>query len=167
MNKNIQKIALLLVALLVLFAGCATGSRNKTMTTDTYSSSFTDHDEKMDFLKKYVVLFSPVEDAEYHIQYQDNSTGLIPGPSDWDMRVILKIALTDIPLWLDGFEEIPLETVDLGWWAGLSSETLSYEDLQGGAAYARTGDHGVAVVAYPDAGVVLKIIDSLPIQYVV
>ncbi|MDR0221385.1 MAG: hypothetical protein LBI54_08295, partial [Lachnospiraceae bacterium] len=63
----------------------------KNLTTDTWSNSFASKEEKRSFLAEYLVAPSEILDAEYHIVYHDNSTGRVPGPSDWDIRAALVI----------------------------------------------------------------------------
>jgi hypothetical protein len=92
-------------------------SRRGQMTTDTRSSTFPDDHSKIVFLKKYLKLPSEVEAAEYHIRYQDNSGGVVPGPSDWDMQVVLKDKPDSLPLWTDGLTQI--DHADLSWGYGL------------------------------------------------
>jgi hypothetical protein len=84
------------------------------LTTDTKSSQFATNEEKIAFLERYLNLPTKVEAAEYHIVYQDNSTGRVPGPSGWDMRVVVKVAPEDIPLWLESSTETT-EPFDLTW----------------------------------------------------
>ncbi len=70
----------------------------KSLTTNTYSSQFSNDAEKIAFLKRYLILHSAIESTEFHIVYHDNSSG-IPGPSDWDMRIVLKVAPRNLVLW--------------------------------------------------------------------
>ncbi len=84
------------------------------LTTDTLSSQFATDEEKIAFLERYLNLPTKVEAAEYHIVYHDNSTGRVPGPSDWDMRVVIKVAPEDIDTWLESLTETT-EPFDLAW----------------------------------------------------
>jgi len=106
------------LAALAALAGCA-----KNLTTDTRSSAFATTDEKLAFLRRYVELRTPVERAEFHIDYQDNSGGCLgpAGPSDWDSVIALKIAPADVAAWtkdlalerdaesLDWMKDVPLD----------------------------------------------------------
>ena len=100
------------------------GSVNRS--TDTWSSSFENADDKLSFLSCYLVSFSEILDVEYHIFYADNATGWVPGPSDWDIRVALKVKAEDIPLWLDGYSEIPSDEIDLRWWDKILTDDLTW-----------------------------------------
>lgn len=68
-------------------------------TTDTHSISLTNQQDKLEFLSGYANLPTTPEDAAYHIWYQDNSQG-VPGPSDWDIKLVLRLSQEVLPLWL-------------------------------------------------------------------
>jgi hypothetical protein len=85
-----------------------------TLTTNTYSSMFATKEERITFLKNYVKLETDVEDAVYHLTFHDNSAGLIPGPSDWAIQVILKTTPHHVVAWTKNLE--PSNTLpDLAW----------------------------------------------------
>jgi len=56
-------------------------------------------------LTRYLRAKSPINDAEFVIHYRDNSTGAVPGPSDWDIRAAMEVA--DIAPWRTGWEACP------------------------------------------------------------
>jgi len=127
-------------------------------TTDTWSSEFTGIDEKLAFLTEYLIMPSEVLDAEYHIVYHDNSTGLIPGPSDWDVRVALKIKAEELPLWTDGFDGVSPNEIDLAWWNELPSDDISWDSA--GAEYYKRESSFSYLVVFPDTGVILKAVST-------
>jgi hypothetical protein len=98
-----------LIALFAFFA-VSTGCSSDSKTTDTRSSQFSSDREKLKFLSKYLVLHSNVEAAEFHITYHDNSSGLGVGPSDWDIRAVLKVKPQDTALWVAGMRRIEADT---------------------------------------------------------
>jgi hypothetical protein len=71
----------------------------RNMSTDTHSKQFATDPDKIQFLKRYLTFPTAVEAAEFHVVYQDNSGGGIPGPSDWDMQVVLKVAPQNLSAW--------------------------------------------------------------------
>jgi hypothetical protein len=81
-------------------------------TTDTRSSDFSDDQAKMAFLKKYLKMYSEIEATEFHVRYQDNS-GLVPGPSNWDMQVVMKIPRDKLGPWTTGLKKT--DQADLSW----------------------------------------------------
>lgn len=104
----------ILLNALFFFSFAILAQEPSSFTTDTLSSQFATQEEKIAFLERYLTLPTNIEAAEYHIIYHDNSTGRVPGPSDWDMRVIVKVAPQDIPLWLESLTETA-EPFDLTW----------------------------------------------------
>ena len=122
--------------------------------TDTLSSSFDDKDEKLAFLIEYLVMKSDVLDAEYHIFFQDNSGGLVPGPSDWDIRVAIKVDLEDVPLWTDGFMRLMHHQLDISMWDDLKSERFTWNEPESAPNWKRPGSNSYLAII-PESGVIL------------
>jgi hypothetical protein len=101
-------LGLVVGILLLLFSTTQT-----TLTTDKRSSDFSDDQAKVEFLKKYLKMYSEIEATEFHVRYQDNSGGLVPGPSDWDMQVVMKMPKDKVGLWTRGLEKTV--EADLSW----------------------------------------------------
>jgi hypothetical protein len=80
----------------------ATTPGEASLTTDTRSAQLSSDDEKLQFLAKYLVFKSKVEAAEFHVWYKDNSGGVVSGPSEWDVKAILKVQPEDTVLWSAG-----------------------------------------------------------------
>jgi len=146
---------LLLVALSACGAPGAGGDTGVSLTTDTYSAQFARDAEKFAFLRRYVTLSSAVEATEFHIVYHDNAGGRVPGPSDWDMRVALKVAPADVPAWTSGLHEIDGAGVDLWWGTDLLPNIPRWARASQPRIYERTED-GVIVATYAPEGVILK-----------
>ncbi|MCL2812897.1 MAG: hypothetical protein FWD25_13545, partial [Clostridia bacterium] len=111
-------LIILFIASLTLLASCTNklptiNHNENNKTTNTKSSVFDSKSEKIEFLKKYLLTYSEIADAEYHIVFYDNSTGLIPGPSDWDLKVAIKISPTEIDGWLEDMEICPQEQINM------------------------------------------------------
>jgi len=154
MNKKLIPAILLLTALLT---GCTFNTNetrgNQNLTTDTWSSSFQDTAQKIDFLKKYVTCPSGVIDTEFHINYHDNGTGLVPGPSDWNITVAVQINPADLLLWIADMHETSSEEVDLKWWDELLLQGWNRSE---NPIFYQWEQHWTYLVAYPESGVVLK-----------
>lgn len=152
-------LAVLLFAVVSVLRSAGSAGQEANKTTDTWSSEFASRDEKLAFLAEYLIMPSEVLDAEYHIVYYDNSTGLIPGPSDWDVRAALKVKPEDIPLWTDGLVAVSPEEIDLEWWVGLSSANILW-DGDDAEYYKRENDFSYLVV-FPNTGVILKAVSTM------
>jgi hypothetical protein len=153
---NVARCAiLLLVALSACGAPGAGANTGASLTTDIYSAQFGTDAEKLAFLRRYVSLSSAVEATEFHIVYHDNAGGRAPGPSDWDMRVAVKVAPADAPAWTSGLHEIDSAGVDLSWGTDLLPNNPRWARSSQPRIYERAGG-GALVVAFASDGVILK-----------
>ena len=119
-----QRLSLLF--LLFMFVAC----NQVSLTTQTHSSRFNSKQEKIEFLQKYLRIPSTYTELEYDINYQDNSTGLVPGPSDWDIKLKATIPKADLQHWIKGCTMIAPPKID---WPTLPFQVSDYE------WYAKTG----------------------------
>jgi hypothetical protein len=71
------------------------------LTTNTDSGSIATSQERLAFVSRYVTLRAPATDASFRINYHDNSQG-VPGPSDWNMAIALRVSPSDRERWLEG-----------------------------------------------------------------
>lgn len=113
-----------LVFVLLVSAGCIAPiaqSPAANRTTDTASSTFATDAEKVAFLEQYVRFHSDVDKAEFRVIFHDNSTGRVPGPSDWDIRAVMHVA--DTASWIK--DKVQRGPFDLTW-----AEPLYRDDLR-------------------------------------
>lgn len=110
---SVRSYAPLLLVFLALSAN-AQRLNPPDLSTDTRSEAFATAEERLAFLKRYLNFQSVPRDAQYHIVYFDNSQGRIPGPSDWDIRVVLRLEPGDVSLWLADLTEVKASG-DFGW----------------------------------------------------
>ncbi|MBX3418859.1 MAG: hypothetical protein KF851_14735 [Pirellulaceae bacterium] len=86
-------ISVLLVA--VTLSGCsnrATGPASVVATSATQNRLA----DKIQFLENYVTFRRQYEELDYDIMYQNNGGGMVPGPSDWDIRLIAVVPIAEI-----------------------------------------------------------------------
>lgn len=152
MKKRVTIIVFVVLFGLIALTGCgflAEKDADRTvvdagMTTDTWSSSFDTPEDRIAFLEPYLKFSSDVLDTEYHVFYQDNTKGLVPGPSYWTYSVMIRVQPEDVSLWVKDYgkaiDETAAEEIDFSHWDGLpfgagewsvESEPLCY---QGGHA---------------------------------
>lgn len=91
-DKIIRKYNLVFLTILIF-------SCRENISTDVYSYRIDDKIEKIETLKKYIKKESGIIDAEYHILYQDLGTGIIPSPSDYNIKLALKIQPDSLNSW--------------------------------------------------------------------
>lgn len=94
---------LLFIVTMMTILSC---SSELSLTTNTHSSSFQKIEEKIDFLNKYINIESSYAELDYHIIYHDNSAGLVPGPSDWNIMIKATIKPLDIQNWVKDAQKI-------------------------------------------------------------
>ena len=136
----------------LLLISCIT-SNAANRTTDTRSTQFATDSEKLAFLKQYLTMSSAVEAAEYHIVYHDNSSGGVPGPSDWDIQVVLKMAPEDLILWTVDMQPAAPEAVELTWGYSLLPAEPRWKIEAQPLVYTRAN---VVVAVFPQAGILFK-----------
>lgn len=121
-------------------------------TTDTHSAALADDTAKRAFLERYLTLKSAVKATEFHIVFHDNSAGGIPGPSDWDMQVALKVAPADVPRWTAGMQLVSGDAPDLAWGDALVADEPRWQTSTPPQVYTAAGK---LVAAYAREGIVM------------
>jgi hypothetical protein len=94
--------------------GDRSAPRVRSMSTDTHSKQFATDTDKIRFLRRYLTFPTVVEAAEFHVVYQDNSQGMVPGPSYWDIQAVFKVAPQDLSVWTLNAKETS-QKQDLAW----------------------------------------------------
>ena len=130
------------------------GTVSPSLTTDTRSAQLASDADKLAFLRRYLSLASAVAATEFHIVYHDNTGGPVPGPSEWDMHVALKLASADIPAWTRGLQEVGGEGIDLSWGSELLPNTPRWARTSPPRVFQRAGG-GVVVAAFVPEGIIL------------
>jgi hypothetical protein len=92
-------VRLVFICLLSIMS-CET--KNKSI--DIYSHDVKTKEEKINILKEYLNIESGLIDAEYHIWFKDNSGGMVPGPSDYNLTLALRIAPDSLDNWTRGLK---------------------------------------------------------------
>lgn len=134
--------------------------RSASLTTDTLSRDLAEAD-RLPFLARYLRLHSEVEAAEFHIRYFDGERGLVPGPSEWDMRVAMKIAPANIAAWTA--DVAPTKTPDSTAWGYAPSDlTWVHEILPTAERWKTTSTpkiytrNATTVIVFEPEGIVCK-----------
>jgi hypothetical protein len=93
------RFAFLLLALAPL-PGCdrgATGPAN----TRTTSATLGTLAERTRFLERYVTFRRTYETLDFDVMFQDNGGGGgVPGPSDWDVRLVATVPTAELNAWV-------------------------------------------------------------------
>ncbi len=102
------------VSLRIRFDALVAANSSPNRSTNTYSKQFATDAEKISFLKRYLLLPSGVEATEFHVVFYDNSGGSVPGPSDWDIQAVLKVAPKHLSAWTQNLQ-VTAQKQDLAW----------------------------------------------------
>jgi len=136
----------------VLF-GSSQGMVAPDRSTNTDSRALPDAAAKLAFLERYMKVMSPVQATEFHIVYQNNDWA----PSDWDMRVALKVLPSDVPRWTAGMT--PRSSApDFRWVERVAGSSDTWSVSSAPAYYDR---EGCTLEAHAAEGVLFKACSSL------
>lgn len=90
-----------LILTLFLF-GC-----HESKSTEQGSDAFSSLKEKREFLNKYKKLDGKsFQKLDFYISFKDNSGGMVPGPSDWDICIVAEVPEDEIDLWIKGLNKL-------------------------------------------------------------
>lgn len=126
--------------------------RPSAMATDTRSASLQGDAAKLEFLKKYLRLPTEVQATEFHIRYHANSKGMVPGPADYDLRVVVKVPPDNVPQWAAEMGQ-PTAPFDVAWAYELLPKDQRWQIASPPTYYERDR---VQVVTFPPEGIVFK-----------
>ena len=115
------------------------------------SSAYPTAQKRVERLKELFVLRSDVKDAAYEIYDVNMNTRSIPGPTDRDYKIVLKVSLNDLEKWNE--PEIITSLPQNYDWAEELLKGLDGWDLSGSIIqYANENKH---MVIFKDTGVIL------------
>jgi hypothetical protein len=95
---------------MVLLTGCGKSGPESTNCTST---GFATLNDRIEYLQRYVKFRRTYETLDFAIQYSDNSGGMVPGPSDWDVRLVAVVPAAEIADWVS--VGTPASTSDADW----------------------------------------------------
>jgi hypothetical protein len=100
--------------LMIAVAGC--GGPSGPASTDTSSASLPTLAERVDFLQRYVTFRRDYRELDFRVVYHNNGGGLVPGPSDWDIRVVAVVPPAELASWVPA-GATAMATADVTWLA--------------------------------------------------
>jgi hypothetical protein len=87
----------ILILVLVLLVAC---TPNGPASTHTNSSGFSTINQRAAFLEKYVTFRRTYESLDFDVAYYENSGGMVPGPSEWDIRLVATVPASELESWI-------------------------------------------------------------------
>lgn len=106
--------------------GCDS-SIEQSKTTNTLSSEFSTLEAKVEFLQRYFTPERNYQKLDFAINYRDNSTGMIPGPSDWDIALVAVVPPVELNTWISGLKK-SLQTPNTKWLARIPT-AIDYSQI--------------------------------------
>ena len=91
---------ILFLILVALLLGCSPSSRTGPRSVSESSVARPRLQDRIAFVEQYITFRRTYVDLEYDIEYQNNGTGLVPGPSDWDIKILAVIPADEIDEWI-------------------------------------------------------------------
>jgi hypothetical protein len=87
------------VLLAIVLSGCSRKAPGPASVTET-SVARNGLADRVRFLENYVTFRRRYEELDYAIEYQNNAGGMVPAPSDWDIRLIAVVPKADLEAWV-------------------------------------------------------------------
>jgi len=106
---------------------CSCGGNNS-KTTDSNSTLFATLAEKQSFMERYVSFRRHYDDLDFHISYMDGGDGMLPGPTEWDIRVFAKVPKESLDEWFSGMALT--QTPDLSWVSSIPKAPSNLSSFQ-------------------------------------
>ncbi|MBI9100039.1 MAG: hypothetical protein JEY91_16275 [Spirochaetaceae bacterium] len=141
-----KNIFIALILLLSFFMSCKNNNLIK-------SSDYSHKEKKIQTLKEYFNLKSEILDTEYEIYDVNMNNRSIPGPTDRDYKVILKIAPDDIMKWHEP-GEISSFPLDYSWATEVLTETGNQNIKLIGSIFQYKNKYKEMIIFF-DAGIIL------------
>jgi hypothetical protein len=105
-----------LVAFLTTVALDGCGVTAEPASTDMSSDALPTLERRVEFLERYVTFRRTYTDLTFHVVYHNNGGGLVPAPSEWDIRFVAVIPPTEVGAWVPP-DSAAKPTTDARWLA--------------------------------------------------
>lgn len=114
--------SLILLLMMITSTGCGgpTGPTGPP-STDTSSDALPSLERRVEFLERYVTFRRGYNDLGFHIAYHNNGGGMVPGPSEWDIRLVATVPPAELTAWVPS-DLAPTPTADTQWLSGVPGE---------------------------------------------
>ena len=88
---------LFLLASVILPTGCG---KSSPATTARTSAGLPSLKERIEFVQRYVSFRRTYEALDFSIHYTNGSDGMVPSPSEWDIRLVAIVPAAEIASWI-------------------------------------------------------------------
>jgi hypothetical protein len=122
-NYSSKPVALLALMLMLNLVSCVKGK-----TTNTASTAFSTVVEKQEFLERYLKFRRSYEDVHFHISFIDGQSGMVPDPTEWDIRLIATVPADEIDQWINGLGEVKFPGLE--WISDIPNASTNLRDFK-------------------------------------
>lgn len=88
------------VLLIVLLTGCSPDTQSGPKSVSELSTARPQLTDRIMFIEQYVTFTRAYLKLEYDVEYHNNGGGMIPGPSDWDVKILAVVPADEIDEWI-------------------------------------------------------------------
>lgn len=96
-RRSAKHAAGVLLAFQAFLGGCGQSGPDSVKINSSAISSMS---ERITILERYVNFRRSYESLDFDLIYHNNSGGLVPGPSDWDIRLVTRVPRSELPTWV-------------------------------------------------------------------
>jgi hypothetical protein len=89
-----------LLLLAGLLTGCSSNAPSGPASVAETSETRPRLEDRVEFIERYVTFRRTYRKLAYAVDYQNNSGGMVPGPSDWDIRLVAVVPAEEIDDWI-------------------------------------------------------------------
>lgn len=107
---------------MVATLGCA--GQTGPASTDTSSDSLPSLEDRIEFLERYVTFRRGYTELGFHVAYLNNGKGMVPAPSEWDIRLVATVPPSELPDWIPA-DGVSQPTADMHWLVGVPGAGLA------------------------------------------
>ena len=99
------------IFLLLTLTGCSVGPSSPS-SVQASSESRSALIERVRFLEQYVSFRRTYLQLEYNVEFRNGGEGLLPSPSEWDIKVLAVVPKDEIYEWISGVSESQEEHIE-------------------------------------------------------
>ena len=142
----------LIVLFIVVLCGCSLTAPSAPPSVNETSAARPQLSDRVKFIENYVTFRRSYDQLEYEIIYHNNAGSMVPGPSDWDIKILAIVPAKEIDDWIPAdatrFDEPPPQWVKklsgnipvngLTQWYRIGSLEIGVDRAQSTIAYRNT-----------------------------
>ncbi len=98
-SRSVCAMLIVVLTIALTNSGCSKPPAGPPSVKET-SAARAELTDRIRFVETYVRFKRTYEKLDYDIMYQNNSGGMVPGPSDWDVRLVAVVPAAELDKWI-------------------------------------------------------------------